>query len=238
MTRIVVLDTETTGEDPAAGAAVCEYAHSIVSVGPNGWYDGPIVEWLCNPGHPIPPEMSAIHHLRDADVEGCPTFAESAATRDWSKVTHYCAHNAKFDRAFVGSVLPERPWVCTWRCASVLWPEAPNHKNQTLRYWLNLDVVIKSGLAPHRAGYDVAVTAALLIRMLRERTLEDLVDISSRPILLSTVHFGKHKGMRWADLDSGYLRWVLRQDFDEDARHTARHWLDQRFSPAQSGLPL
>lgn len=63
------------------------------------------------------------------------------------------AHNAQFDR----SMIPEtgRPWICSYRPARHLWPDAQGHSNQVLRYWLDLRV---DAQAAHSAAGDTLVT--------------------------------------------------------------------------------
>lgn len=173
----------------------------------------------------------AIHHITNDMV----SFAESPdivindilcqiGTPDLVLV----AHNAEFDKGMVGAVYPalkDKPWICTWRCGMHLWPDAPGHSNQTLRYWLHLSPVLPGGLYPHRALYDTIVTRSLLDKMLETHTLEQLVDLSTQPVLQKTIRFGKHRGMLWSDVPRDYLQWLVRQDMDMDVLHTARHWL-------------
>lgn len=120
-------------------------------------------------------------------------------------------------------------WICTFKCALRLWPDAPSHSNQALRYWLDpvgLDRAIAS--RSHRALPDAYVTAFLLREMLREATVEQLVAWTREPALLTKIAFGKHRGKRWAEVDAGFLRWILTKDFDEDVLLTARAELARR----------
>lgn len=71
---ILVLDTETTGPDPAEDRIV-ELGGAYFWRG-EPW--GAPMRVLCNPGIPIPAEASAVHGLHDADVAGAPTFADVA----------------------------------------------------------------------------------------------------------------------------------------------------------------
>jgi exodeoxyribonuclease X len=120
-----------------------------------------------------------------------------------------------------------------------LWPDAPSYKNQVLRYWLGLEVpFLGSALYPHRALYDALVTAALVERMLQTHTVEELLLLTTEPVLLKTIRFGTHRGKLWEEVPDGYLRWILRQGqkkddadeegFDLDVIHTARHWIEAR----------
>lgn len=238
---IQVIDTETTGVDPAKDAVV-ELA--VVPVfRPGGVRHDSQPEWemgahftsLVDPGRPIPPEASAVHHLRDQDVAGLPSLA-AAWDQEWSPPDFYAAHNAKFDREMLEAGLSikfETPWICTWRCALHLYPDAPSHSNQCLRYYLSLDEQVRDLLeeyqcdwAPHRALYDAVTTANILVHMLNGRTPQQLVDLTTAPVLLTKVRFGKHQGQPWASVPRDYLQWILRQgDFDPDVQHTARHYL-------------
>jgi len=226
MTKLLVLDTETTGMNPDSDAIV-ELAGVVRDGDSLRSYDT-----LCRPGVPIPAEASGIHHIVDSMVDRSPTPLEAM-----QRLIHhldcedaiFVAHNAEFDRGFLDKLTPyreQRRWICTFRTAMCIWPDAPGYSNQTLRYWLNLDLDLPSGLHPHRALYDAIVTEGILQRMLAERSVENIVRISSEPVLLKKVRFGKHKGELWKDVPSGYLRWILRQDStDRDVRHTAEYWL-------------
>ena len=184
---------------------------------------------LINPGHPIPPECRGIHHLSDRDVSKAPTLERAfggpfARLRDGDPLA---AHNMEFDFQFIEPhVQPDAVRLCTYRCSRHLYPDAPNYKNQTLRYYLDVNPPAKylAKLAPHRALYDAVCTAYILEKMISERSVEDLIKLTSLPVLLKTVSFGQHRGSLWEDVPQGYLRWILGKDFDMDVVHTARHF--------------
>jgi len=84
-------------------------------------------------------------------------------------------------------------------------------------------------MPPHRALPDAYVTAHILSRLLQACSVEDMILISSKPALLSTVGFGKHKGMKFADVPADYLEWVRdKSDLKEDVKFSAAHWLSVR----------
>jgi len=63
----------------------------------------PVFDQLINPGQPIPPGASVIHHLVERDMAGAPSmervwadFAPVLARHD-----ALVAHNAAFDRGFL-----------------------------------------------------------------------------------------------------------------------------------------
>ncbi|WP_072875129.1 putative quorum-sensing-regulated virulence factor [Alicyclobacillus tolerans] len=216
-TRFVVLDTETTGLDPTLHRIV---DISLVEVSRNGIR--PLYQTLVNPQQTIPPEASEVHHITDRQVKDKPTWEEV-----WPTVlTHIqdavlVAHNAKFDRSF----LPEthRPWICSYRLARHLWPEAQKHTNQYLRYWLGLE--LDADMA-HSAAGDTFVTAHVFWqelltyrkRMAQSDQVEELIAYAASRIPITTMPFGKHKGKPLEDVPIDYIQWALknREDMEDD----------------------
>lgn len=224
MTQIVVCDVETTGMGD--DAEVCEVG--CVSIIPKPTPVSVPFTSLLKPRHQIPPEAMAIHHITNAMVEAA-TPAESFLDRWNNEFGHWilCAHNAEFEKRWLG--LPDTKWICTLKGARKVWPDAPSHGNQVLRYWLGLDADPKLAMPPHRAGPDAYVTALILQRLLKKATVEDLIQWSTEPSLLTKLHFGKHAGEPISEVPSGYLRWMLTQEtMDADALHTARTELRRR----------
>ena len=229
MKNILVMDCETTGLDPAKDGVV-EAAAVLVDA------DKRLIleHWseLLDPRTPIPVEATAIHHIKNDDVRGkrgvSDFLGDFAGRLAWDTYLP-AAHYAAFDSLFLKL---DRDWICTMRCAKHLWPDAPGHSNQVLRYWVKgLDFYAHlSGMAmpPHRALPDAWVSAHLVIRMLQEgHTVDDLLRLTKTPILLKTCRFGKHAGVEWRDVDRGYLAWILKGDhskWDPDIIHTAKHW--------------
>lgn len=232
------IDFETTGEPKEdEPQAVCEAGWTDIEV----VYGDPIPEavqafvgnpysLLCNPGRSMPPEARAVHHISDEDVAGCPSPDQVFRRLMDPKPDFFCAHNADFERSFFGG--GGVPFICTYKVALRVWPDAPSHSLQVLRYWLDLDLDQAAGLPAHRAGPDAYVGAALMARILSEPGAPDLdtmVRWSRGPALLPRINFGKHKGMKWSELPSDYLRWIAdKSDLDRDAKANARHWLKQR----------
>lgn len=222
---IAVVDTETTGLDPAT-ASILELG-VVMLPGFNSF------SCLIKPDHAIEIGAMAAHHLTEEMVkEGAPFDAALKASRI-READFLCAHNSAFDSGFLKI---DKPWICTYRCARHLWPDAPSYSNQVLRYWMKLDEdSLYSGdgalimtLPPHRALPDAWVTAHILSKMLAEmdETPEHLVELTKKPILMKTVSFGAHRGKLWKEVPHSYLAWMMRQkDFDADAIFTAKHHL-------------
>jgi exodeoxyribonuclease X len=223
---IIVLDTETTGLEPPLAEVI-----EIGAVSLNHGEPYRFASALIKPQGPIPPETSAIHHLTQRDFlkPSCASVDE-AWIGIWDTLNGvkpleaYVAHNAAFDKSFLPQ-FNDAPWLCTFRCSLHLLPDAPGHSNQILRYYLGLKPPLPGGLAPHRALYDCIVTMTILQEMLKIKTLEELLELQHRPVLLKTVKFGKWRGKLWSEIPREYLTWVSRQDFDADVLYTAEHWL-------------
>jgi exodeoxyribonuclease X len=214
------MDVETTGFDPDLDAVVEIAGAEVVGRKVVDQWDH-----LVNPGRLIPPEAMGVHHILDRHVVERPSLGE--VLRDYVLPLMPfvpVAHNWEFDGKFLG--LHDMDAICTWRCANHLWPDCPSFSNQTLRYWLKLFKEPEPrAMPPHRATSDVWVTANILLRMLRERTVDQLIELTEAPILLRKVRFGKHRGELWSEVPRDYCKWILRAgDFDRDVTHTARHY--------------
>ncbi|HMF28426.1 MAG TPA: 3'-5' exonuclease, partial [Candidatus Cybelea sp.] len=122
---------------------------------------------LVNPGMPIPADATAVHGITDRMVAAAPeaAFALRQARR-FCDGRLLAAHNATFDLSFVGASVGTRA-LCTMRLARVIFPEAPNHKNQTLRRYLEIDRTSGEDFAAHRALSDALVTAYVLLECRR-----------------------------------------------------------------------
>jgi len=118
VTRVALLDTETTGLDPTKDQII-ELAIVLVDVdnatglpvGPVQVYDG-----LEDPGRPIPQEVVAITGIHDADVQG-QHLDEARVAELMQGVDLVIAHNAGFDRPFVENRLPyfsQFAWACSF----------------------------------------------------------------------------------------------------------------------------
>lgn len=228
--RYWVVDTETTGVGPEDKA--CEVA---------GFYvvDGEIVdhyESLVNPGIPIPPEASAIHHIVDEDVKNAPDIEEAVLPFFDKEFDFVVAHQASFDKKMVD--FGEAPWACTLKMSRAVYPDAPSHKNQFLRYWLGLQKLVYASTSfAHRALYDSECTTYLFQHLLSKATSENpveaIIHLSNNPRLLKICKLRKHMDKPWSEVPKDYLNWILNprtphpQPFDEDIVFTAKYYYER-----------
>lgn len=109
--KIAFLDVETTGRD--------SQKDRVIELGIVIGHQGEVIErhgWMINPGIPVSPEASAVHGIKDSDLEGKPSFHEIAP--EVVRALGGCvpaAYNAEFDKSFLlaelerAQVRPEQP---------------------------------------------------------------------------------------------------------------------------------
>ncbi len=231
--RFRIIDLETTG------TSADDHVVEIAAVDLIGGDIVPIGSDLVRPAISIPPEASAIHHITNEDVVGCPALdvllPSYMDTNASAGVDVFVAHKWAFEEQWLGEHLQGRPAICTYKAGLRLWPDAPGHSNQTLRYWLKpegLDPTMAS--PPHRALPDALVTAHILRELLLVATVDDLISWTSEPALLPRVTFGRHRGCSWSDVPADYLTWVVeRSELGPDIKFTAEHHRGMHVGPTR-----
>lgn len=118
--REIVLDTETTGLDPASG-------HRIIDIGcvelVNHVPTGRDFQRYLNPQRPVPAEAFAVHGLSDAFLADKPRFAEVADDLlAFLGNAPLVIHNAAFDLGFLNAELARlgRPPLPTGRATDTV----------------------------------------------------------------------------------------------------------------------
>ena len=226
--RLRVVDLETTGDSFSNGGVVEVGWQDLTPDADGAWTlrGGPGSK-LVNPDCPISAVTSAIHHIVDEDVVGAPAWDAAAPdVLQGEGVRALAAHRAAFEQRWCPPRLTGHArWICTWKCALRLWPAAPTHSNQGLRYWrrpAGLDRA--AGLPAHRAGPDAYVTAHHLRDMLALASVEQMLAWSEQPALLVRVPHGSLRGRRWEALDDDQLDQVLGGQYghNQDMLFTAR----------------
>lgn len=233
--RYITVDLEATSGEPK-DAHVVEWAavvggpaFTLYSFETRTCYGA-----LVKPPIAIPPETSAVHHIIDEDVAECSTWAYEGACLRELFVKHpgsiAIAHNANYERTVLASLNLPCEWICTYKAALRVWPDAPSHSNEGLRYWLKLGGGRKAYNRPHSALHDAIVTSELFNALLLAGTsLEDMIAWANEPALLPRCPLGDWRGKPWAEVDDGFLHWILRKIFDrDDVRFCAQRELDRR----------
>ncbi|MDR2672355.1 MAG: hypothetical protein LBC35_03530 [Coriobacteriales bacterium] len=169
--EFVILDTETTGFDPTHDALI-EIAAAIVR-------GAEVIErfsTFVNPKRPIPPQISEITAIYDADVEDAPTVEVAIAQLvDFCGERPIIAHNAAFDQAFIRANLPTidtssitgsaaqcapllntSPWIDTVELARIALPLLKEYNLETLSA-----VFAPDARSTHRAIDDVEALAVI-----------------------------------------------------------------------------
>lgn len=238
---IVFFDLETTG--PVIGI------DRIVQVGTVTYHpDGHIEQWqsLVNPGIPIPPEASKVHGLTDADVSsaprwediarnlaagflGCDVAGYNVARFDWPFLKH------EFQRVGAPVPSPEPVVVDVMRLFHHL---VPRDLAAACETYLGRPLE-----GAHDALADARATALVLAAQLERhpelpRTPAGLVELLERRQAYGgklverggrlLIAFGKYLGRALTDVDDGWCRWFLGQDFPEDAKAAVRLELERR----------
>ncbi len=236
--NVYAIDFETTGVDPKT----CEPLEVAIYSSLN--YS---MSQLIKPSGAIPAETSAIHHIVAEDVEFEASWSDVRAfiqqellKRSNGVVPVLVAHNADYEKAIISrGDIPFIPvqWICTYKCALRVWPDAPSHKNEVLRYWLKLGSnrgrkIIQT---PHSALHDAIVTYLLFTELSGRATLEQLIEWTEEPANIPRVPMGKHFGQKWEEVPAPYLDWCVKQiDMRDDVKHAAKKELARRRTNAAS----
>jgi DNA polymerase-3 subunit epsilon len=129
--REIVLDTETTGLDPAEGHRIVEIAALELE---NHLPTGRIWHHYLNPDRPMPPEAFEVHGLSDDFLRDKPRFAALAAdflafVGDGRLVIHNAAFDMRFLNAELAALghprLPDSQAIDTLQVARTRFPGAP-----------------------------------------------------------------------------------------------------------------
>jgi DNA polymerase III epsilon subunit family exonuclease len=176
--RYAVVDVETTGFSPVNDRIV-EVACVLVDG------DRVVGRWatLVRPDIEIPARATDVHGITNAMVaEAPPLWRVLSTLRNLCRDRIVVAHYARFDLSFLRDLHPDTA-ICTLKLARALVPEAPNHRNQTLRSVLHIDEAIGEELMAHRALDDALVTAHVLIACHR-RFIKQRLSVSWERFLL------------------------------------------------------
>ncbi|PJD94017.1 MAG: DNA polymerase III subunit epsilon [Parachlamydia sp.] len=170
-------------------------------------------ERLINPGVPIPPEATAIHHISDDMVAQAPSFAEiieefkDFCAGDVVLVAH---NNDQFDVHFLRNEffrcqqeLPSWKFFDTLKWARRYRPDLPRHTLQSLR---NVYGIAENNA--HRALDDVLVLYQVYMNMIDDLSMDEAYALLNQPKDIQHMPFGKHQGALLKDVPAHYVKWL------------------------------
>jgi len=196
MTRIAVIDFETTGISPALGDRATEVAIVLLE-------HGQVVDRfqsLMNAGVYIPSFITQLTGITNLMVATAPRAGQVMAdAARFVGEAPMVAHNASFDRrywqaelALAGLSAPQ-PFACTVLLSRRLYPEATSHKLGALVQRLRLP---QTGAA-HRAMVDAEMAAALLTRLQQDLRTRHRVADPDHAFLMALQRCSKAALPRW-----------------------------------------
>jgi DNA polymerase III subunit epsilon len=193
--REIVLDTETTGLDPADGHRVIEIgAFELINHLPSGRS----FQAYINPERPISPEAEAVHGLGNVFLKDKPVFAAVAEEfLDFIADALLVIHNAGFDVAFLNAELgflgkppiPGERVVDTLALARQKHPMGPNSLDALCkRYGID-----SSKRTRHGALLDSELLAAVYLELIGGR--QTALTLSTAVIAKSFVSMQMRSGL-------------------------------------------
>ena len=177
----VIIDFETTGLSAMQGDRATEVAAVVIDeTGIIGRFQS-----LMNGGRRIPPFVQALTGISNAMIRQAPRAEEvMRQLLDFIAGRPLVAHNAAFDHGFLGAELDRigeacpTGLLCSMKVARRVYPEAPNHRLETLIRHVRIEATGQY----HRALADAEMTALLWLRM--ERKLQKDFDLPEVPLEL------------------------------------------------------
>ncbi|MBN6739617.1 DUF3820 family protein [Acidithiobacillus sp. MC6.1] len=172
------------------------------------------------PSKPISLGAMATHHILDEDLSDCPPSSDFALPE---AAILLIGHNIDFDWRVIGE--PKIRRVCTLAMARKVFPGLDSYSQSALLYYFypNQRPAIRERLrAAHSALADVRFCQIILRQIIR-RAFPDglsswkaLWEFSEQARIPETMPFGKHRGVKMAELPADYRKWALEKMPDLD----------------------
>ncbi|WP_181706992.1 DUF294 nucleotidyltransferase-like domain-containing protein [Chthonobacter rhizosphaerae] len=199
----VVLDTETTGLDPARARLL---QIGAVTIAGGQLRADETFETLVDPGEPIPAASTRVHGIDDRTVAGAPAAAAALERLEsWIGGRLVIGHSVGFDLAILKREAQrfDRPppllrALDTRLLARIANPNLPDVSLEVLASWLNLEI---SGR--HTALGDARATAAIflaLVRKLREKGIRTVAESEAASRRLTDAMEAQHAA-GWATME-------------------------------------
>jgi DNA polymerase-3 subunit epsilon len=233
---LVGLDLETTGVSPQSSRIV-ELGLEIMTPGkPTKDY-----RTYLNPGMPIPPSATAVHHITDALVATAPTFAQLADNllKGFANAD-FAGYNIRFDLRMLAAEFKRCGRTWNYEDARILdafrfWQiiEARSLEDAARRW----QVEAVEGQA-HNALWDAKMATRVIAAQLRgcaklPRNLQMLHDLCSPGWVDAegklqwkdgalVFTFGEHRDKPLPEVPRAYFAWILKKDFSERVKEICR----------------
>lgn len=237
---IIFFDLETTGTNITQDRIV---EVSILKIMPDGKEISRTRR--INPGIPIPPEATAVHHITDADVAGEPTFKQIA--KDLASIFAGCDiagfNSNRFDIPMLDEEFQRAGIKFDFTKPRFIDVQTIFHKKEqrtlvaAYRFYCGKELEgAHSALADTMATYEVLMAQLdrypeteefgndmdKLARFSVQGGNMDLAGRLSRGTDGDAVfNFGKYKGQKVADVfrrEPSYYRWMMQGDFPKDTK--------------------
>ena len=165
--NVIVIDFETTGLSPNLGERAIEVGAVLLN-------NNQIVDRfqsLMNPGKRISGFIEDYTGITNKMLSNAPSIAEAMGElKNFIGSHHLVAHNASFDSRFLDAEFErikhkrKNEFACSLLISRRIYPEAPNHKLETLVRYKNL----KTDGVHHRALADAEMTAHLWVKLVED----------------------------------------------------------------------
>ncbi len=244
--KIIILDTETTGNKEED--RICQLSYLVLN---ENLEIEEIHNELVKPPIPISFEAMAVHHITNEMVEDKPLLKHTKAYKRLKELNTaenvIVIHNAKFDL----DMLKKEGFnsffklIDTFRVLKHLIPEG-KFSLQYNRYALGLykkepEICEKYNIqiSAHDALGDVIVLDLLFEYIINtyEKTVEDLIDLTKKPVLYDKFYQGKYKFENIKDIlikDPDYIEYMLSlTDLDPDVKYSIEHHLENLEEPME-----
>jgi exodeoxyribonuclease X len=244
--KIVILDTETTGNKE--NDRICQLSYLVLN---ENLEIEEIHNELVKPPVPISYEAMAVHHITNEMVENKPSLKHTNAykrLKELNEANNYIViHNAKFDL----DMLKKEGFnsffklIDTFRVLKHLIPEG-KFSLQYNRYALGLykkepQICEKYNIkiSAHDALGDVIVLHLLFEYIINtyEKTFDELVNLTKKPVLYEKFYQGKYKFEKIKEVlikDPDYIEYMLSlTDLDADVKYSIEHHLENLDEPMQ-----
>ncbi len=255
---LVYLDLETTGVDPRNDRIVEVSLMKVFPPGPDGTSPEPVVKTRrVNPGMPVPPGATAIHHITDADVADEPRFEKLA--KSLFELCSDCDFAGfgvrRFDLPLLAAEFRRASLTFEYQGRHVIDGKDIFHLKEprtlTAAYALYCGGELQSA---HSAEADMLASRDVILGQLDRyddlpgdveslakvgapEADPDAVDSEGKLKWIdgeACLNFGKGKGKSLRELTAtedgrGLLRWIVGKDFSAEVKSIVRAALDGRF---------